>query len=418
MFCCGFYETDITPAIGGDMPGYFSSRFTTTIRDTLYAKALAVKSQGDAIVIVILDALMVEKQDADRIRQGIGAACGIPAANVAVGATHIHTGGAVISLYDSKRDDEYCTFMVQRAVNAGILAFQRMEPATMGVEARNIEGIAFCRRFLMEDGSFKTNPGLDPRIVKPVDVVDPQLVTARFDRLDGTPLCVMANFALHTDSVNKNGHGYSADFPGRIREMVRQKYGPETGFLFLQGTSGNVNHINVRVGHAEQKWYNDLAQILFDEISKMCDDMKTGNVETVARANCLRTGFTRRPTQAECDAAREADPVLLKEMLPVLGLPSEEEEFEIWTARIGELAVNMLPGELFAQFGLDIKQRSGFPYTMNGELSNQSLGYIYTREAQAQGGYESTPSTYVRMNSDTGYTIVEGAVSNMKKLRK
>ena len=73
---------------------------------------------------------------------------------------------------------------------------------------------------------------------------------------------------------------------------------------------------------------------------------------------------------------------------------------------------------MFAQFGLDIKQRSGFPYTMNGELSNQSLGYIYTREAQAQGGYESTPSTYVRMNSDTGYTIVEGAVSNMKKLRK
>lgn len=416
MLKCGFYETDITPAIGGDMPGYFTSRYTTTIRDTLYAKAFAAKSQGQPIVIVILDALMVEQQDADRIRQGIGKAVGIPWANVAVGATHIHTGGAVISLYDSKRDDEYCDFMVQRAVNAGIMAFQRMEPARLAVDARNVEGIAFCRRFLMEDGSYATNPGLDPRIVKPVDVVDPELVTVRVDKADGSPMGILANFALHTDSVNKDGLGYSADFPGQIREMVRKAYGENVSFLFLQGTSGNVNHINVRVGIRQQKWYQDLAKILFDEIREMCDNMQTGDVETVACTSCLRSGFTRRPTREECDAAAVANPTLLKEMLPVLGLPSEKEEFEIWTARIGDLAVNMLPGELFARFGLDIKERGGCKYTMNGELSNQSLGYIYTREAQRQGGYESTPSTYVRMNSDTGYTIVDGAVENIKTL--
>ena len=46
MLKCGFYETDITPALGGDMPGYFTCRHTTTIRDTLYAKAFAVQAQG------------------------------------------------------------------------------------------------------------------------------------------------------------------------------------------------------------------------------------------------------------------------------------------------------------------------------------------------------------------------------------
>ena len=418
MLQCGFYETDITPALGGDMPGYFTCRYTTTIRDTLYAKAFAAKSQGEPVVIVILDALMVEQQDADRIRRGIGDAVGIPASNVAVGATHIHTGGAVISLYDSKRDDEYCNFMVQRAVNAGIMAFQRMEEARMAVDARSVEGIAFCRRFLMEDGSYATNPGLDPRIVRPVDVVDPELVVIRVDRADGTPMGIIANYALHTDTVNKDGHGYSADFPGQIREMVHEKFGQDVFFLFLQGTSGNVNHINVRVGIEQQKWYRDLAQILFDSIAEMCDNMKTGDVETVACTSCVRSGFTRRPTQEECDAARASNPTLLKEMLPVMGLPSEKEEFEIWTARFGEAVVNMLPGELFARFGLDIKQQGGCKYTLNGELSNQSLGYIYTREAEQQGGYESTPSTYVRMNSDTGYIIVEGAVSNIKKLQE
>ena len=417
MLQCGFYETDITPLLGGDMPGYFTCRYTTTIRDTLYAKAFAARAQGEAIILVILDALMVEKQDADRIRQGISAAVGIPKTNIAVGATHIHTGGAVISLYDSKRDDEYCNFMVQRAINAGIMAYQRMEPAHLGVDARNVEGIAFCRRFLMEDGSYATNPGLDPRIVKPVDVVDPELVVIRVDRADGSPMGILANFALHTDSVNKDGLGYSADFPGQIREMVHKKYGNDVFFLFLQGTSGNVNHINVRVSIEQQKWYQELAQILFASVEEMCDNMVTADVSKVACASCVKTGWTRRPTQAECESARLSNPVLLKEMLPVMGLPAQEERFEIWSAMIGEIAIHMLPGELFARFGLDVKARGGCRYTMNGELSNQSLGYIYTREAEKQGGYESTPSTYVRMNSDTGYTIVDGALENIKKLK-
>lgn len=418
MLKCGFYETDITPALGGDMPGYFTCRHTTTIRDTLYAKAFAVQAQGDPIVIVVLDALMVEQEDADRIREGIGTAVGIPASNVAVGATHIHTGGAVISLYDSKRDGQYCDFMVQRAVNAGIMAFQRMEDARMGVAARNVEGIAFSRRFLMEDGTYATNPGLNPRIVKPVDVTDPELVVIRIDKMDGTPMGIIANYALHTDTVNEKGYGYCADYPGRLRQKIRKAYGEDVFFMFLQGTSGNVNHINISVGIKEQKCYNEIAQILFAAIDEMCGEMRTSDVEKVVCTSCVRSGFTRSPSKAECDAARETKPILLKEMLPVMDLPPQEKQFEIWSAMIGEVAIHMLPGELFARFGLDIKAQDGCRYTMNGELSNVSLGYIYTREAQQQGGYESTPSTYVRMNSDTGYTIVEGAVANIKKLKE
>lgn len=416
MLKWGFYETDITPALGGDMPGYFNQRRTTTIRDTLYAKAFAAKAQGDPVIIVVLDALMVEKTDADRIREGISAAVDIPVSNIAVGATHIHTGGAVISLYESERDSNYCDFMAQRAVNAGIMAFQRMEDARIGVCSRNVEGIAFCRRFLMEDGRYVTNPGLDPRIVRPVDVVDPELTVIRVDRADGSVMGFVANYALHTDTVDKGQLGYSADFPGQIRQKVREKYGEDVFFVFLQGTSGNVNHINVSVTIEEQTHHRILGQILFDAMIEMCDNIHTGDVNKVSCISCVRSGFTRRPTKEECDALRD-DPRLLKEMLPVMGLPSEREEFEIWTAMIGDVAINMLPGELFARFGLDIKEKGGCQYTMNGELSNVSLGYIYTREAQAQGGYESTPSTYVRMNADTGYTIVDGAVENMQKLR-
>ena len=41
MMKCAFYEADITGPIGSSIPGYFADRFTTGIKDRLYAKAFA-----------------------------------------------------------------------------------------------------------------------------------------------------------------------------------------------------------------------------------------------------------------------------------------------------------------------------------------------------------------------------------------
>ena len=155
MLKCGFYEMDITPNLGENIPGGFRARPAQTIHDKLYAKAFAVQGNGDPIVIVVLDALMLDKQYADSIRQGIADAIGTTSANVSVGAVHIHSGGPVVSLYDSVRDDAYCEFMVKRAITAGIMAYRHMEDARIGVASKNVEGIAFNRRFLMKNGKVK-----------------------------------------------------------------------------------------------------------------------------------------------------------------------------------------------------------------------------------------------------------------------
>ena len=76
----------------------------------------------------------------------------------------------------------------------------------------------------------------------------------------------------------------------------------------------------------------------------------------------------------------------------------------------------MLPGEMFSSFGLDLKARSKCEHTIVAELCNADIGYVYTKEAELQGGYEASPSTYVRMNSDTGYRIVNVAADNLEKL--
>ena len=49
------------------------------------------------------------------------------------------------------------------------------------------------------------------------------------------------------------------------------------------------------------------------------------------------------------------------------------------------------PGELFVEWGLEMKKWSPFPYTFIAELANDSVGYIPTYEAFRRGGYETTP---------------------------
>jgi len=77
------------------------------------------------------------------------------------------------------------------------------------------------------------------------------------DKADGTPMGIIANYALHTDTVNEKGYGYSADYPGQLRKKIRKEFGEDMAFLFLQGTSGNVNHHNVWVGRDQQKCYKE-----------------------------------------------------------------------------------------------------------------------------------------------------------------
>jgi neutral ceramidase len=83
--------------------------------------------------------------------------------------------------------------------------------------------------------------------------------------------------------------------------------------------------------------------------------------------------------------------------------------------RIGDVAVVGLPSEVFCELGLEVKRRSPARRTLVCELANDWFGYLPTREAFGQGGYEpSTGSTeYV---PGTGEKLAEAAVAALHGL--
>jgi neutral ceramidase len=84
------------------------------------------------------------------------------------------------------------------------------------------------------------------------------------------------------------------------------------------------------------------------------------------------------------------------------------------TGNLGDrIAWVSLPGEIFVELGLAIKQDSPFPHTIIAELANGAIGYIPSRRAYAQGNYEVVSA---RCDEGSGEMLVDAAVKLLKEL--
>ena len=75
-------------------------------------------------------------------------------------------------------------------------------------------------------------------------------------------------------------------------------------------------------------------------------------------------------------------------------IPARALEQGLWHAkvaavRLGPVGFVGLPGEMFAEIGLQIKKRSPFETTVTVELANDWVGYVPTERAFEEGGYET-----------------------------
>jgi hypothetical protein len=75
------------------------------------------------------------------------------------------------------------------------------------------------------------------------------------------------------------------------------------------------------------------------------------------------------------------------EIMRAQGITEAVTWIQAW--RIGNTGFASLPGELFVEWGLKIKEKSPFPWTYPVELGGDYLGYLVTEQAWNTGGYES-----------------------------
>lgn len=443
---------DITPPIGYRLSGYFYERPSTGIHDPLHARAV-VFSQGDKhAVIVVCDLIGVPAPVANEVRQQAGWKTGITPSNIVISATHTHTGplyfGALRKYLheaavardgvDEREALDYPKALKDKLVDAIIKAHDLVRPVSIQVgTARQDPPISFHRRFYMADGTVRFNPGwLNPDIVRPCGPIDPQ-VTVLMMHEPGShgPFASFTVFANHLDTTG--GTEYSADYPYYLGQHLKMEFGEGHLAIFGQGTCGNINHFDVTKPREQGKRSpREIGTLLAETVLSTLPESSTVTSASLAVRSRTIAVPAQRYSEDQVREAREAmlwytreerstgqgektpKPSLSKvEACKIVDLDERWGStipLEVQVVRISrEVAIVALPGEVFVELGLAIKEASPFKTTIVMELCNSYPHYIPTRKGFAEGSYEAVNS---RVEPGSGEKMVEVAVELLKSL--
>ncbi|WP_435015538.1 neutral/alkaline non-lysosomal ceramidase N-terminal domain-containing protein [Tundrisphaera sp. TA3] len=440
-FKVGAATVDITPPIGTPMAGYYSERLSQGVHDPLYAKAIVLERDGKKAAMVSLDLISTPRKLVELTRAAIEAQGKVPGDAVMISATHAHTGpdlqgwGAYGEAYTGRNElaVNYSAALPGKIAECVRKADAALRPARVATARGQETAISFNRRFHMTDGSVGWNPGkLNPRILKPAGTIDPDVAVVYFESADQdrAPLATYVNHAVHLDNVG--GAEFSGDMPATVADLLGRFKGPEMVTVYTSGCCGDINHINVNWGDP-QKGHENAARmgvILSAEVLRAWPRLapETAGSLRVERVKVKLPSAPITPADVEASKAAIANVVAKGKPQPFLEVvkafqvadvaeqKGEPVEVEVQAITLGDkLAWVSLPGEIFVELGLAIKQDSPFRDTIIAELANGAIGYIPSRRAFGQGNYEVVSS---RVAAGSGEMLVDAAVTLLKKMHR
>jgi neutral ceramidase len=429
----------ITPPAGAPLAGYYSARSAQGVLDDLFAKAIVIERDGVKVALVVCDLVTLPRHITEQARKLIETSgVKIPGVNVMISATHTHTGPIVmrnssqdpIEVDASEKSKAYAAALPGLIAKAVQNADAKLAPARAMIGVGREEHVSFNRRYFMQDGTVGWNPGKqNPKVVKPAGPIDPEVPVVLFESADDThkPLAMHVSFAMHLDTTG--GEQISADYPAALAAILAKVKGPDMLTVFATGACGDINHINTtrlekQEGGLEAK---RIGTILAGEV------IKTSTRLSPVADGAIRTATAIVPLPLpEVNPAdfEEAKQVVLKpnkarmamdrvkafKVLDVAARKGVPIDAEVQVVALGnDVAWVALPGEIFAELGLDVKKRSPFKHTIVVELANGSVGYVPTKRAFAEGNYEPVSA---RCAAGSGEMLVDAAVKLLTELHK
>ena len=430
MLKSGSAEVNIPPPVGVELVGQWVARKSTGINDELFANAMVLDDGKNIVALLSCDVLSIVNSVKQKIRNRITNDINIDLENIFICATHTHTAPAVVSALGTNVDKEYTEKFIELASQSVIKAYNKMENVNIGIGSGNVHGLSFPRRFWMKNGSIRMHPPkADPNIMRPDGMADPEINVLFTENEAGKIDAIFINFACHPTVVGGDSV-ISADYPGAVREIIKQIIGQDTVVLFGNGACGNVGPVDMmnpnrsEYGH---KWRKKMGLALGCEAMKimaLTDLLPPEEVKIEIRKDTLDIPIREIP-QDKLDEARKAfmgrslepaptdyNDIVRRELL-LLAEQKAEDPFahaEIMAIRIGKSAIIGIPAELFCDLGLQIKERSKFKPTFVVELANGCVGYVPTAESFLGGGYETELVRSSKLVPEAGDMIVNKAI--------
>ncbi|MGO8733462.1 MAG: hypothetical protein ACLQVM_11780 [Terriglobia bacterium] len=425
----GRAAVNITPPLGMPMGGYYKVRLNTGTHDPLYAKAIVLEEGGVEAAIVACDLESIPRSFVDAARRIIQETTHVPPDHVMISATHTHTGPEMIHFFLDRLEGppaqiatDYRAALPGKIAEAVREAEADLAPTQVWAGYGRESTLCFNRRYLMKDGTIGWNPGkLNPNIVRPAGPVDPDVSVVYFNAVPSKPQATFVNYAMHLDTTG--GTEYSADYPYTLGKLLGEVKDSNMLTLFAIGTAGNINHINVKSSEPQSS------------------PREAARIGTILAGEVLKTYPRLTPVEGPLLVSREVIKLPVQELQPGEVEKSQKiatrliregpEKFAfldlvhafkvLWVAEFQGKPINAeiqvitlgndvawvgLPGEVFVELGMAIKEASPFRYTIVNELSGDVIDYVPDRKAFAEGAYEVVNSLCA---PGGGEALVDGA---------
>lgn len=428
----GFGRRDITPPLG--IPNALGvTCFVEEIWDPLYTTALVLKHGNDQVVIVGTDLCAFLERPYQDIAQAVGKALGTAPDHVVINTSHTHSAAYIstelqdlLTPFGLKAVDlNYAQFVKQEIVAAAQEAANRMQPVGLQFGRGLVERVASNRRVKLPNGKTIHRYGRPPEEMRALDegLIDPEVIVVRVDSSEGKPLGALVNYACHPTAAGGDLHPWvSADFVGYGLRSIEKALGA-VPCLFLQGTAGNIG---------TGKWINAtpredteaMGKRFADGINQALSSLQPVKTDSLSIARLkVHLAFEPFPPLAEIrrrlEEAVKAKSSSLIAHADALVVARRVEQFQqapVVGISLGELAIACLPAEVFVEFGLSIKQRSPFPYTIICAYNDNSLQYIPTASAYLEGEYEIHGGWRYVAPGD-GEKLADGALQALAELK-
>ena len=382
IFRASVVKVDVTPEPGDSkwLLGY-GPRQSTGIRDHIYHRIVALDDGVTQFFLVQSDFCVMSPSEYDHVAAMLQRELGIDPLNFWWSLSHTHSAPelGVPGLpevfmgerYKHEVDTDYVSLVARSLVDGIIEARSKLVPARLGVgwgfSMANIN-----RRAIDENG--KASLGMNPDFP-----VDRRIGLIRLDKEDGTPIALIANYAMHGTVFGPDNTEISADAQGVVAEYVEQKTG--VPMLYINGAAGNIAPIysvypNAQAGHLSQ-----FKVLLGDKILEANKKIET-DVDSIKLVTGSLTVETLRKPGMEWSSDLSKYTNTTTSGVNIVKLPVRflkiNKDIAIWSA----------PIELFCEVSNEVRSRSPFPFTFYFGYTNGWFGYMPTASAWPHGGYE------------------------------
>ena len=383
MIQLGFMETDITPTGSMETIGFNrENNRSEGILAPLKAQVTVWENGKERCCLTAVDHIGFSKSHGKKLREEIGAVCGITKDKVMLCFSHSHS---------APNDDvevDYYQWLCGRVTEAAKKAMENRKPVQTAWENAYVD-IGVNRR--------KGCKALDRRagILK---VWDAETKKVSF---------ILLRLTAHANVLKRDNYLISPDYFGTVRERFRQEYGCPV--VVTQGAAGNVSpkffQSRVTPYDATGEAYVrsdtallDMAGEIFNKAAPVIEGMTPCGSDRLSMVSETIALKSEVPDEAAAEKiVREArqysgieNPGWLEEVrrLRALHIKEQTDETEVQFFWIGNGCLCGVSNEVMVEFALEIARKSGDEHIYFGGYTNGCTGYFPTEEEYDKGGYE------------------------------